>query len=282
MTHKLMKVLLFLFLFIILIGLGITAYFLYTSNESNKLLLQKINKLEEQNNETQKDTVSSSSSSFQKETEEFTDSRLIGFTIPYSKNDWSVTVLGAKDEYKKNNTVYMGPGILFEEKGEDGGILHFKFSLAFGIGGGVSLYTKDDMKLLTNGWVWFKGTNGTMYGSVTHLTPYDKNPKELASAKDFCSKLKNGEEDMYPLFDGEQCAGIESGNYIGYVPEPAFTRSPRFKMAVTLAEINEAWASDEYVKTEKLDDGYMIVETSYKGNNSEDADTLVEHLKPVW
>lgn len=213
--------------------------------------------------------VSKASSSIK----EYKDRRLKDFIISYDPNIWEIKELKADEEWQKGTNKYTGPGVLFMEKNGDG-VINFNFTLAFGMGGGITPFKQEQITLLKNGWARL---NNTSYGLAKTIIYYQDKPQELQEAKDYCEQVKKG-EDQFPLFESNLCPEIENGTFVGYVPQPTFSRSAAFPRSVPLLEINPSWEKDDYVKNTGIDVGKIIVVISYQGSSPAQTDALIEQL----
>jgi len=210
----------------------------------------------------------------------YIDPRVEKLEVTYDEDVWTLDVLNQKSSKTIGKNQYIGPGILFEQK--DGlGVLNINFTLAFGVGGGITLFSSNESKILKNGWARIDKYSKSSYGRTNVLVFYRQQPDLLLSDKNECIKWSSKSAEGMPLFDLSECPRMLGDELIGFAPQPAFSRSPRFKQAVPMNDIYAEWTNDDYVVKNKINDGYMIAEITYYGSSPEKADKVIESISSL-
>lgn len=197
---------------------------------------------------------------------------LENFTFKYDSKIWEITTIPKGSETQ----------LILEDL--KGGKLIFQYDLAYGRGGAVSTFKQGELTAINPSNTLYRlqsSVNGKtiyQYGGSDAIIDLQINQAEKEQVLKTCQDMEDGVEGMF-VFSVEQCAQIKSGVIIGYIGEPTFSRSFKFKYDVPLSTINTEWGSDAYVKS--IDDGTIILITSYQGSMIGEADQVVSQLKPL-
>lgn len=204
---------------------------------------------------------------------EFSDPNIEGMRFTYDPEWWDPIMMN--DRHKD---VYMrGIGIYLREKGGDG-FMTFSYTLIVGMGGGYALFGESDIAQVTDTIVRKKTENRYEYGLKEHLVSFRTSATEKQKMIETCDEMSKPNYEGFTGFDPELCSGIYSGSIVGYVPQPTFSWSLPLNIATSLFEIDPALTKPPYVQSEHLENGKIIVVTTYVGENPEYADEIVKQI----
>ncbi|OGV93970.1 hypothetical protein A3B57_00975 [Microgenomates group bacterium RIFCSPLOWO2_01_FULL_47_10] len=204
--------------------------------------------------------------------EQYDSPQLTNFGFAYDPEIWSISQLPTPTNTK----------LIMAAK--DGGVLTFVLDLPWGMGGGASTFKTSDLTNLTAKPEFYRlkrisaGKTSYDYGTDQAVRLFSAKPDSKTDALKQCQDMSDGVDGMF-FYTPEQCSQITSGEIVGYVNQPGFTRSYTFQPSVALGEINTKWAGDEYV--DSLGDTYVIVAVTYSGSNPALADDIISQLKPL-
>lgn len=169
------------------------------------------------------------------------------------------------------------------------GILKFSFTLPYGTGGAVSTFRDGELVVVDShrdlyryqtqtqegGNIFYYGIDfPPSIGTSQTITQFDIHPGTKEKALEYCES-----DAEYVVYSPEDCEGIKSGLIKGYIQQPTFSWSFSLTTKRPLADINPFWATDEYIQSEGLDNGRVLVLISYEGTNVEEADKIVRQIQ---
>ena len=173
-------------------------------------------------------------------------------------------------------------------------VLTFKYTLAWGMGGGHQTFKANELVQIDAAKKLYRLQNDSNGGKPSYrygrdtfsqgsqtstIVIFDTNPAAKQAEIEYCNKLKSGEE-MYAIYDDKECNDIIAGVYQGFVQQPGFDWSFSMNSKVPYTQINPAWAGDEeYVKSEGLDNGKVLVIIGFEGTNVQAADEIVKQIQ---
>lgn len=243
--------------------------------------LQKVTMLEEQiaasSETTQTETKKKmpTQEGAQVELQTFTDPNVEGMSFQYDPTYWEVIESNSENKKLLDET---GADVYLKEKSGNGNLV-FSYTLEFGMGGGYALFESSKISDVTDTLSRIQSSNTYQYGLKKHLVNFSNSPDEKTKIIDFCKEMIDPDYQGMTIFNPDECDAVNSGKIIGYAPQPTYSWSLKRKILTTLKDINPQWDGDAYVESEGLDNGMIIVTTTYTGDNPEEADKIVKQLK---